>query len=142
MTDISEILKKQPILLIDGDCILCNNSVNYLLAREKESGPKLNFVPLKSETGKTILDYFEISNDSDTMILVKNYSVHNKSCAALRLTLYMKGLWPLLVVFVIIPPPLRNLVYDYIAKRRYKTHGKTTNCAMIDPKYRSRFLEI
>jgi len=142
MTDINEILKKQPILLIDGDCILCNNSVNYLLAREKESGPKLSFVPLKSETGKVILDYFEIPNVSDTMILVKNYSVHIKSCAALRLTLYMKGLWPLLVVFVIIPPPLRNLVYDYIAKRRYKKFGKTTNCAMIVPKFRSRFLEI
>jgi predicted DCC family thiol-disulfide oxidoreductase YuxK len=142
MTDINEILKKQPILLIDGDCILCNNSVNYLLAREKEGGPKLSFVPLKSETGKVILDYFEIPNVSDTMILVKNYSVHIKSCAALRLTLYMKGLWPLLVAFVIIPPPLRNLVYDFIAKRRYKKFGKTTNCAMIDPKFRSRFLEI
>ena len=141
MTDINEILKKQPILLIDGDCILCNNSVNYLLAREKEGGPKLSFVPLKSETGKVILDYFEIPNVSDTMILVKNYSVHIKSCAALRLTLYMKGLWPLLVAFVIIPPPLRNLVYDFIAKRRYKKFGKTTNCAMIDPKFRSRFLE-
>lgn len=58
MTDINEILKKQPILLIDGDCILCNNSVNYLLAHEKKSGPKLNFVPLKSETGKNDIGLF------------------------------------------------------------------------------------
>lgn len=142
MTDINEILKKQPILLIDGDCILCNNSVNYVLEREKSNGPKLSFASLQSETGKAILEYFEIPNNMDTMILIKNYSAHIKSCAALRLTLYMKGLWPLLVVFVIIPPPLRNLVYDYIAKRRYKKFGKTEMCAMIDPKYKNRFLEI
>lgn len=142
MTDINKILEKQPILLIDGSCILCNNSVNYLLNREKEKGPKLHFAPIQSETGKAILEYFEIPRDIETMILIKNYSVHIKSCAALRLTLYMKGLWPLLVAFVVIPPPLRNLVYDYIAKRRYKKYGKTDMCAMIDPKFRERFLEI
>lgn len=140
MIDINELLKKQPILLIDGDCILCNNSVNYLLAREKKH--VLSFAPIKSETAKALIDYFEIPENVDSMVLIKNYSVHIKSCAALRLTLYMKGLWPLLMVFVIIPPPIRNLVYDYIAKRRYKQFGKTTQCAMIDQKYRNRFLEI
>lgn len=140
MTDINEILKKQPILLIDGDCVLCNNSVNYLLQRE--SSPKLSFATLSSETGKALIEYFEIPQDVDSMVLIKNYSVHIKSCAALRLTLYMKGLWPLLVVFVVIPPFLRNIVYDYIAKRRYKKFGKTTNCALIDQKYRNRFLSL
>lgn len=142
MTDINKILEKQPILLIDGDCVLCNHSVNYLLQREKKNGPILNFAPLQSETGKALMEYFEIPRDIETMVLIKNYSVHIKSCAALRLTLYMKGLWPLLVVFVIVPPPLRNLVYDYIAKRRYKKFGKTNMCAMIEPRFRDRFLEI
>lgn len=140
MTDINEILKKQPILLIDGDCVLCNNSVNYLLQRERS--PKLSFATLKSDTGKALIDYFEIPQDVDSMVLIKNYSVHIKSCAALRLTLYMKGLWPLMVVFVVIPPFLRNIVYDFIAKRRYKKFGRTDNCAMIDQKYRDRFLSM
>lgn len=137
MMDINEILKKQPILLIDGDCLLCNNSVNYLLQREKE--PKLSFATLKSETGKALIEYFEIPENVDSMVLVKNYSVHIKSCAALRLTLYMKGLWPAMIVFVVIPPFLRNIVYDFIAKRRYSKYGKTSNCALVDQKYRNRF---
>lgn len=137
MTDINEILKKQPILLIDGDCVLCNNSVNYLLQREKE--PKLSFATLKSETGKALIEYFEIPENVDSMVLVKNYSVHIKSCAALRLTLYMKGLWPAMIVFVVIPPFLRNIVYDFIAKRRYSKYGKTNNCALVDQKFRNRF---
>ncbi len=140
MTDIHEILKKQPILLIDGDCVLCNNSINYVLDREKK--PTLSFATLTSETGKALIEYFELPDNLESMVLIKNYQVHIKSCAALRLTLYMKGLWPLLAAFVVIPPPLRNIVYDYIAKRRYKKFGKTTNCAMVDPKYKGRFLEV
>jgi predicted DCC family thiol-disulfide oxidoreductase YuxK len=142
MTDINEILKKQPILLIDGNCAMCNYSVNYILKREKQSGPKLHFASIQSETGQAIMEYFEIPKDIETMILIKNYSVHIKSCAALRLSLYMQGLWPLLVVFVVIPPPLRNLVYDFIAKRRYKKYGKVDRCEMIEPKFRERFLDI
>lgn len=142
MTDINKILEKQPILLIDGDCAMCNYSVNYILNREKKGGPKLHFASLQSETGQAILDYFEIPKQLETMILIKNYSVHIKSCAALRLSLYMRGLWPILVAFVIIPPPLRNLVYDYISKRRYKKYGKVESCAMIEPKFRERFLDI
>ncbi len=140
MTDINEILKRQPILLIDGDCVLCNNSVNFLLKNERE--PKLSFATLKSDTGKKILEYFEVGNEIDSMVLVRNHSVFIKSCAALRLTRYMKGLWPLMEIFVIIPPFLRTLVYDFIAKRRYSKYGKTQACAMIDVKYRNRFLEI
>lgn len=140
MADINEILKKQPILLIDGDCVLCNNSVNFLLRHERS--PKLSFATLNSETGKLILDYFEIGKEIDSMVLVRNHSVYIKSCAALRLTRYMKGLWPLMEMFVIIPPFLRNLVYDFIAKRRYTKFGKTQACAMIDMRHRDRFLEI
>lgn len=137
---VHDLLARQPILLIDGDCILCNNSVNFLLQREKK--PVLNFATLKSEAGQTLLKYFEIPENVDSMVLIKHHKVHIKTCAALRLTLYMKGLWPLLSVFVIIPPFLRNMVYDVIASRRYKQFGKTESCALIDGKYRSRFLEI
>jgi predicted DCC family thiol-disulfide oxidoreductase YuxK len=107
------------------------------LQREKE--PKLSFATLKSETGKALIEYFDIPENVDSMVLVKNYSVHIKSCAALRLSLYMNGLWPAMIVFVVIPPFLRNIVYDFIAKRRYSKYGKTSNCAMIDQKYRNRF---
>lgn len=140
LPSIHNLLAKQPILLIDGDCILCNNSVNFLLQREKK--PELNFATLKSEAGKALLKYFEVPESVDSMVLIKNHKVHIKTCAALRLTLYMKGLWPLLSVFVIIPPFLRNMVYDVIASRRYKQFGKTDACALIDRKYRDRFLEI
>lgn len=140
MSSVNELLAKQPILLIDGDCVLCNKSVNFLLKNEKSA--KLSFASLQSNTGKMLLDYFEVPKTVDSMVLIRNHQVFIKSCAALRITTYMKGLWPLMVVFVVIPPFLRNLVYDYIAKRRFKLHGKTHACELVESKYRNRFLEI
>lgn len=139
-SSIHDFLAKQPILLVDGDCVLCNNSVNFLLRRERK--PVLSFATLKSELGTALLKYFEVPENVDSMVLIKNHKVHIKTCAALRLTFYMKGLWPLLSVFVIIPPFLRNMVYDVIAARRYRQFGKTKACALIDLKYRKRFIEI
>lgn len=139
-SNIQDLLNQQPILLVDGECVLCNQSVNYLLEREKK--PVLKFATLKSNVGKQLIEYFEIPENVDSMILIKNYKVHIKTCAALRLTLYMKGLWPILSVFVIIPPFIRNFFYDIIAKSRYKRFGKTETCAVISKEYRTRFLEI
>ncbi len=65
-----------------------------------------------------------------------------RSCAALRLTRYLKGLWPLMMGFLVIPPFLRNLVYDAIAKRRMKWFGRVQNCALLVKEDRARFLDI
>jgi len=139
--DIQQLLKKQPILLFDGECGFCNKTVQFFL--DHESGrKKMNFAPLESETGKKLRNYFEIDDKTDSIILIKNYGAYIKSCAALRLAPYMKGPWPLLIVFVIIPPFIRNWVYDFIAKRRMKWFGRVENCALLPKEDRERFLDV
>lgn len=135
-----EILSKQPILLFDGECGFCNRSVQFILAREKNK--KLRFAPLQSEPGIALKKYFEISDNTDSLILIRNHSAYIKSCAALRLTQYMKGLWPLMMVFILIPPFLRNLVYDFIAKRRMRWIGRIKSCALLKNEDRARFLAM
>jgi predicted DCC family thiol-disulfide oxidoreductase YuxK len=144
MNDIHEILTHQPILLFDGECGFCNRAVQYYLAREAESNQKkkiVHFAALQSEVGQLIREYFEIGKDVDSLILIKDHNAHIKSCAALRLTRYMRGAWPLLMVFILIPPFLRNIVYDFIAKRRMKIFGRVDNCALLKKEDRSRFLD-
>ena len=85
-------------------------------------------------------NYFEINTKTDSMILIKNHDAFIKSCAALRLTKYMKGGWPLLIVLVIIPPFIRNFFYDLIAKHRKKWFCELENCALLKNEDRSRFL--
>lgn len=131
-------LDKQPLLLFDGECAFCNRSVLFLVKHERKA--RVNFVPLESEAGKALRAYFEIDPKVDSIILIRDHSAFIKSCAALRLLQYMKGLWPLLSVFVIIPPFLRNPVYDLIAKYRRKIYGKVESCALLTDLDSSRIL--
>ena len=138
--DINEILKKQPILLFDGECGFCSKSVQFFLNHEKNK--KMHFAPLESKTGKELRAYFEIDSKIDSVILIKEHSAYIKSCAALRLAPYMKGLWPLMMAFVIVPPFIRNWVYDLVARRRMKIFGRVENCALLPKEDKERFLDI
>jgi predicted DCC family thiol-disulfide oxidoreductase YuxK len=136
--DINEILTRQPILLFDGECGFCNKSLQFFLKHEKSKS--MHFAPLQSEVGKEVRNYFEIDKKIDSVILIKDYSAYIKSCAALRLTLYMKGFWPLMMVFLVVPPFLRNMVYDAMAKRRMKIAGRVESCSLIPAEDKVRIL--
>lgn len=139
MINVNELLTKQPILLFDGECGFCNKSVQFFLKREKKK--TMHFIPLQSPSGIALRKYFEIGEDVDSLILIKDYSAFIKSCAALRLALYMKGMWPLMSAFLIIPPFLRNMVYSFIAKHRMKLFGRVESCALIPMEDRKRILD-
>ncbi len=143
--DVNELLKKQPILLFDGECGFCNRAVLFFLqyenkAAHQRANRKMHFASLQSPEGIALKKYFELNDDIDSIILIKDHSAFIKSCAALRLTLYMRGLWPILSVFVIIPPFLRNIVYQFIAKRRMKFFGKVQHCTLLLEVEQTRFL--
>jgi predicted DCC family thiol-disulfide oxidoreductase YuxK len=141
--NIDEILTKQPILLFDGECGFCNRTVQFFLRHErKDQKKKIHFAPLQSEVAKALRKYFEIDEKTDSIILIKEHSAYIKSCAALRLTRYMNGAWPLLLAFVIIPPPIRNLAYNFVAKRRMKIFGRMESCALLKNEDRQRFLDF
>ena len=141
MNKIEDILNKQPILLFDGECGFCNRTVQFFLRREKK-GKRMHFAPLQSEPGIALRKYFEIDERVDSLILIKHHSAYIKSCAALRLTRYMKGCWPLMMVFVIIPPFIRNIVYNFITRRRMKLFGRVESCALLKKEDRDRFLAM
>jgi len=137
--DIKTLLEKQPILLFDGECGFCNKTIQFFLKQEN-SQKKMHFAPLESEVGKALRNYFEIDPKIDSIILIKGHSAYIKSCAALRLAPFMKGLWPLLISFVIIPPFIRNMVYDFIARRRKQIFGRVESCELLKNEDRRRFL--
>lgn len=144
--EIKALLLKQPILIFDGECGFCNKAILFFLKhenknRKKGSNQKMNFVSIQSQNGIMLKKYFELDDKIDSIILIKDHSAYIKSCAALRLTIYMKGLWPLLIVFVIIPPFIRNVVYDFIAKRRMTFFGRVNHCELLKNEDQSRFLD-
>lgn len=136
------LLEKQPLLLFDGECGFCNRSVKFFLKHERKKNGRgaMHFVPLNSPNGAMLRDYFDIDKNIDSIILIRSHGAYIKSCAALRLTLYMKGLWPLLAVFLIIPPFLRNPLYDLVAKNRMRFFGRVQQCALLQDEEQERFI--
>ena len=131
---------EQEILLFDGVCNLCNGAVNFIIDRDPKSHFK--FAALQSEFGQEQLKSLGFNqSDFDSLVLLSEGKVFKKSSAALRIAGKLKGLYPLLKVFLIVPPIIRDGVYDIIARNRYKWFGKRDECRIPTPELRSRFIE-
>ncbi|MCH8567062.1 MAG: thiol-disulfide oxidoreductase DCC family protein [Balneolales bacterium] len=127
------------IIFFDGVCNLCNASINFVI--DRDSKRYFRYAPLQSETGQRFLDKHGKSvSDFDSVILSENGKVYEKSAAALRVARKMDGAWPLLYGFIIIPRFLRDVVYNLIAKNRYRWFGKEESCRMPTPELKQLFL--
>jgi predicted DCC family thiol-disulfide oxidoreductase YuxK len=127
-----------PIILFDGVCNFCNDSVNTLIKLDKKGVFK--FAPIQSEVGQRYLESFDHTDDLSTVVLICDGRLYTKSDAALQTFKHLGGWWRFLRVFTIVPRPIRNAVYDFIAKNRYKWFGKKESCMIPTPDVRARFL--
>lgn len=127
------------IILFDGVCNLCNGAVNFVIQRDTSNIFK--FAPLQENAGTVLLKKYAISFQKlDSIVLIENDKVYVKSSAALRIARKMSGLWPLLYVCLVIPRFIRDGVYDFIAKNRYKWFGRKEQCMIPTPDFREKFL--
>jgi len=127
------------LILFDGVCNLCNSSVQFILLRDKKD--RFRFASLQSDYGQSILKQYNLPTDKfNSLALVENGKIYQKSTGALRIARKLKGLWPMLYGFIIVPPFIRNLVYDIIAKNRYRWFGKKEECMLPRPEWKQKFL--
>lgn len=126
------------IILFDGECNLCDHSVQFIIKRDKKE--LFKFASIQSEVGDEVLKKFNAATDIDSFILVKGNNCYFKSSAALRICKDLKGGWKLFFCFLIVPKVIRDYFYSIIAKNRYKLFGKKDNCMLPSPKIRDRFL--
>jgi predicted DCC family thiol-disulfide oxidoreductase YuxK len=128
------------ILLFDGECNLCNHAVQFIIPRD--SGAYYRFAALQSEVGEQILAQYQLSyTEMNTVILIQNGKIFTKSTAALKLVRHLNRMWPLLYVFIIIPRLLRDPIYEWVARNRYKWFGRREFCMMPSSEMKSRFLQ-
>ena len=129
------------IILFDGVCNLCDNAVQYLIKRDKKD--IFRFVPLQSELGIQILDYLKVDRlQVDSMILYEpGQAYFLKSSAALEALKMLGGINRWLAMFSFIPSSLRDPLYDFVARNRYKWYGKKESCLMPTDEIKAKFLE-
>lgn len=127
------------IILFDGVCNFCNSSINFIIDHDPEKHFK--FAPLQSDFGQKILRQFnKNTEDFDSVILLKNNQLYQKSAAALEITKHLSGFWKYLAIFGILPNFILNFFYDIVAKNRYRIFGKSDACRMPTPDLKERFL--
>jgi predicted DCC family thiol-disulfide oxidoreductase YuxK len=127
------------IILFDGVCALCESSVRFIIKHDKAG--LFRFAPVQSEIGAQMQSDLDIDAlGAGTMILIKEGKAYCRSDAALEIARDLAGPWKALVCLKIIPPCLRNAVYDFIAKRRYRWFGEKSACMIPDEALKERFL--
>ena len=117
----------QNTVIFDGDCAFCNRSVLFILKKSKNND--IYCCSGQSEYGKKLIQEKKISADpAKTLIYVVKDDVFDKSNAVLKICTSLKGLYPVLIIFKIIPKTLRDVLYDFVSKRR-KSIGKSNSCS-------------
>ena len=118
----------QQVIVFDGVCNFCNASVDFVMKRDPQQ--KFKFGTLQSEPAKQILKDQQLdTEDFETFLLLERGKVFTKSTAALKIAKQLTGIWPLLYAFIMVPRPIRDGIYSFIARRRYHGWGKKKHAA-------------
>jgi predicted DCC family thiol-disulfide oxidoreductase YuxK len=130
----------KPIVLFDGVCNLCNRIVQFIIKRDKKK--QFLFASLQGKKGQEILKKFNLPvNDFNSFIILEGDKIYTRSIAALRMVRKLGGGWKLFYVFIILPRFIRDAVYNWIARNRYKWYGKRDECMVPTPELKERFLD-
>lgn len=128
-----------PVLLFDGVCNLCNASVQWVLKRDTKG--IFRFAALQSAVGQQLLKQNgALTEPFDSVVLVNNGRIYLCSDAVLELLWLLGGLWRGLYCFKILPRPLRDSLYNFVAKNRYRWFGRQEECWLPRPQWKDRFL--
>ena len=134
----TELKPEKPVILFDGVCNLCNASVNFVIDRDPEG--LFRFAPLQSDYATGIVELHNIGKGLDTIVLLEDGKVYDRSTAALRIARRLKGPWPVLYLGMVIPRFFRDGVYRFIARNRYRWFGQTDQCRVPTADLQARFL--
>lgn len=141
------------IILFDGVCNLCNGAVLFIIDRDPAG--RFRFAPLQSElavgllrslgeaglcAGPTSSAGGETGSTVDSVVLVQDGQVYQRSDAVVRIARQLTGPWRLLAWGSVMPRVMRDWAYDLVARHRYRWFGREQDCRVPTPELRQRFL--
>ena len=128
------------VVVFDGVCNLCNGFVQFVIPRDPRG--RFRFAALQSQAAARLMaEAGATPGESDTVVLIDDGRAFFRSSAALRIARRLRFPWPLLYVLVVVPRPIRDWVYDLIARNRYRWFGQRDQCLVPGPGIRERFLD-
>ncbi len=133
-------LEPSRIILFDGICNLCNAVVRFIILRDQKQ--LFTFARLQSSYGHHLLRMHGLTERTiDSIVLIQDTAVFIKSDAVLAISRYMPFPYPLLGMFRFMPLKLRDYIYDFVARNRYRWFGKKVSCMVPTADIKSRFMD-
>jgi predicted DCC family thiol-disulfide oxidoreductase YuxK len=129
-------MNNHPIVFYDGVCGLCDRSVQFMIKHDHKR--IFRYATLQSDIAKQTLGN-QITFDS--FVLYENGKAFYQSTAAIKVLKKLGGMWSLGYVFMIVPAFIRNAVYNFVARNRYKWFGKFDRCKIPTAEQRDLFLD-
>lgn len=132
----------RPLILFDGVCNLCEGTVRWVLARDRRQ--RFHFASLQSAAAAAALAEVRAPDAAplpDSLVLLDADGLHLRSSAALRIAGQLGLPWSLARVLLLVPPVLRDAVYDWVARHRYRWFGRKDACLVPTPELAARFLD-
>ena len=131
----------QSVVLFDGVCNLCTGSVQFIIRRDPVG--RFRFASLQSEVGTQLARHHGLSAEVlHSVVLIEDGHAYERSQAALRIARRLSGGWQLLWSLRVVPRPIRDAVYDVVARNRYRWFGRKDSCMIPTPELRARFLDV
>lgn len=129
-----------PVIFFDGVCLFCIQAVQFIINHDPKGNFK--FSSLQSEYAKQHLSKFiDTTHLPYSILLLERHHVYQSSTAVLKISGRLTGGWKLFQYFIIIPKPIRDALYDILAKNRYRWFGQADQCMVPDISLRERFLD-
>ena len=127
------------LVVFDGDCGFCARDIRFLLRQDRKA--RYRFTSCQSELGTALLRHFgHRTDDYDTSLLVEAGRAYAKSDGVIRSVVGLGGAWRLVSALLLFPRPLRDALYDVVARNRMRIAGRTDACDVPSPDHRARFL--
>ncbi len=133
--------KGKKVILFDGVCNLCNSAINLIIQRDKKR--VFLYASLQSSIGKQLAAErrIDLSKVDSILLIEPGNAYYQKSSAALHIAKQLSGGYPILAAFLIIPTAIRDVIYDIIARNRYRWFGKKEHCMIPTPELKALFLD-
>lgn len=130
----------QPLIVFDGDCVLCSRTMRLILRLDRKQC--FRFATAQGEIGQGLYRHLSLPTDSfETYLLVTNGKVFQRSTAVIEIAKRLGWPWKASAAFVIIPRPVRDALYNLVARHRYRIFGRIEACGITDPELRRRMID-
>lgn len=127
------------IVLFDGICNFCSSSVQFIIRRDRKG--RFRFASLQSKIADQLLAGHDRSGKMDSIVLIDHGKCYTESTAVLLIASRLDGLWKAAAIFLLLPKGIRDPLYRWFARNRYRWFGKMDSCMIPSPEIRERFLE-